>query len=116
MCKEIYILEAVNSEFEAKNLELNTKMEDLEMECKSVTEDVLVVKTEEEKLREEFQVYKRKILYALSRVDLGLIGIKPNLKDFDKLIETLSNGIRKQKAGYEIVMKQIEKAMSETEF
>ena len=112
MCKEIEILGAVNAEFEEKNLELKRKVEELEAECKSVTEDVLVVKTDEERLREEYQVCKRKILYSLSRVDLGVVGVKPNLKDFDSLIETLSNGFKKQKKNYEIVLKEIRKTIA----
>ncbi len=105
----------MNEEYEQKNLELKTKLEQLESDCKTVPEDVLTIKTEEEELRTEFQIYKRKILYALSRVDLSLVGIKPNLKDFDKLIDSLTCVFRKQKSGSELVLAQIQKAMSEAD-
>ena len=114
-CKEVAILESVNEEYREKNKELKAKRDGLEVECSSVTEDVLAIKTQEEQLRTEFQLYKRKVLYGLSRVDLSLVGIKPNLKDFDKLIDTVSTVIKKQKAGYHIVLDQIQKAMLDSD-
>ena len=105
----------MNKEFEKTNLSLQAKVGELETECKSITDEVLHVKTEEEKLRDEYKVLKRKILYALSRVDLNCIGIKQSSYEFDGLIEMLNIAFKKQKTNYEIVVKQIEKAMSLTD-
>ena len=105
------ILDSVNAEFEKTNLSLKAKVEELETECKSITEDVLLVKTDEEKLRDEYRVMKRKILYALSRVDLNCIGVKQSSYDFEELIGTLTMGFVKQRKNYQIIVREIEKAM-----
>ena len=115
LLKEVNVLESVNAEFEKANCSLKNKVEELETECKSITEDVLLVKTDEEKLRDEYKVLKRKILYALSRVDLSSVGLKQSSYDFDGLIDILTIGFIKQKKSFEVIMKEIGKAMPLTD-
>jgi len=115
LLKEVKILQSVNTEFENANTSLKAKVKELETACKSVTEDVLLVKTDEERLRDEYRVLKRKILYTLSRVNLDSVGVKQSSYDFDGLINLLNMGFIKQTKKYEIVMKEIEKAMQLTD-
>ena len=116
LLKEVAILESVNADFEKTNLDLLAKTNGLETNCKSITEEVLIVKTEEERLREEYKLLKRNILYALSRVDLNSVGIKKSSYDFDSLIEMLIIAFKKQKKNYEVVMKELAVAMHGAEF
>eukprot|EP00794_Sanderia_malayensis_P004568 gene4568-5165_t len=113
--KEVALLEEVNREYEEENIELKKRVEEMEKECEEINKDVLSVRTEEEQLRTEYQIYRRKILFALSRVDLGIVGIKPNLKDVDQLIDAVTKAFTRQKPGCEFVLAQIQKSMLEAE-
>ena len=92
---------------------MRQKVENLEKECKKQTDEVFNIKSEEDKLRSEFQITQRKVLYALSRLDLSSFGIRPNFSDISRLVDNLTKLISKQKIGHKRAVDALQRVIED---